>query len=163
MHKFVITLVATGSALAFASPAAAQYYPGQQSYGHRYDSNNDAARIHQIGRRIERLNRQIQNLGRADILNARQERSLSLESRDLGYQLRAAGRNGFNFREQRFVEARLASLEQRVHSVSAYRNRGSYNDYNGYSGAQHRDRNRDRGEDRYNRDREDRDGDRDDD
>ena len=126
MQKFVITLAAAGTALAFASPAAAQYSRGQQSYGYRYDNNNSAARIHEIGRRIERLNRQIQDLGRARIINARQERSLSLESRDLGYQLQAAGRNGFDVREQRFVEARLASLEQRVQSVSAYGNRGRH-------------------------------------
>jgi len=151
MHKFVITLAAAGSALAFASPAAAQYYPSQQSYGYGYANNNYAARIHEIGRRIERLNRQIQDLGRADIINAREERSLSLESRDLGYQLQAAGRNGFDFREQQFIETRLASLEQRVQSVSAYGNRGRYNN----NGDQYRGRNRDRGDDRYDRNGDD--------
>lgn len=163
MHKLVFTLAVAGSVLVFASPAAAQYYPRQQSYGYGYDNNNYAARVHEIGRRIERLNRQIQGLGRADIIDARQERSLSLESRDLGYQLQAASRNGFDFREQQFIEARLANLEQRVQSVSAYGNGARYNGYNGYNGSQYRDRNRDRGEHRYERNREHRDGDRDDD
>ncbi len=147
MRKFVISLAAAGAALAIATPAAAQYYPGQQygaPYGNAYGYNNNG-HIRSLQVRIDRLQRQISQLDRRNILTNREARRLRDESRDLERRLYSNARNGLSPREAQNIEYRIARLEQRIRYEATDGRRFGNNGYNsGYY-----DRDRDGRDDRY--------------
>ena len=68
MRKVLISLAAAGSALAFATPAAAQYYPQAQPYGqpYGYGYNNNYGQVRALQARINQVQRQIERLDRRD-------------------------------------------------------------------------------------------------
>ena len=152
MRKSVLALVAAGSALAVATPAAAQYYPQSRDYGYNgygrsygYDRGyGDASGLH---RRIVNV------LNSIDGVRSSQRERLRYEAINLDRQLRYASRNGLNPYEAQNFNVRIGQLERRLQYASYGRYRGNgYNGYNGYNGS-NRDRDRDGRDDRWEDDR----------
>jgi hypothetical protein len=151
MRKFVISLVAAGSALAFATPAAAQYYPAPPPpaygapYGNAYGYNN-FGQVRALQVRINGIERQINRLDRRNRIGDREADRLRREANRIERRLRSVGRNGLNPYEANDIHRRVAVLEQRVQfAVSHGWNRyGSRYGWNSYS-----DRDRDGRNDRF--------------
>jgi len=162
MRKILISVVAAASALAFAAPASAQYYPGpQQPYGNAYGYNN-YGHVRSLQAHIDQVQRQISRLDRRNILSEREADRLRHESREIERQLRYMARNGLGPNEANLIHRRIARLEQRVAYEARDGNRyaGRY-DRDGWSDRDHDGRN-DRWEDDRGRDHDGR-RDRDDD
>lgn len=159
MRKVLISLAAAGSALAFATPAAAQYYPqpygyGGQSYGNGYGFNN-YGQVRSLQVRIDMIERQIRRLDRSDRIGDRQADRLRDEANRIENRLHRAARYGLNPYEARDIQIRIARLEQQVrYSLAGRYGRGGYgwNGYNGYGNTGY-DRDRDGRDDRYENDR----------
>jgi hypothetical protein len=156
MRKFVIALTAAGSALAFASPAVAQYYPQTQSYGYGGQpygnpyGYNGFGQVQQLQQRIDALQNRIRWMDRANVIHDRSADRLKDEARDIEKQLRRSARYGLNPYALNNLQLRVARLEQRVQMASGRFGRGSYG-YNGYNGRDYGDwdRDHDRRDDRY--------------
>src|SRR3954464_8441561 len=157
MRKFVISLAAAGTALAFASPASAQYYPQPQQrhggYGAQpYGNNNGYGQVRSLQARIDRIEYQIQRFDRRDQIRNRSADQLRREARSIEKRLRSSSRYGLNPYEVNDIERRIARLEQRVQYAMGHNyNRYGYNGYN--NGGYNVDRDRDGRDDRYEDDR----------
>jgi len=143
MRKVLISLAAAGTALAFATPASAQYYPQPQPYGgynngYGYNGyNNGYGQVRSLQFRIDAVERQIRQLDRRDAIRDRSADRLQDEAQRIEKRLHRAQRYGLNGYEANDIQARIANLEQRVRYAVA-NNYGRYG--NGYYG---RDRDRD--------------------
>jgi hypothetical protein len=162
MRKLIATLTAAGTALAFATPAAAQYYPQPYAqpygysapYGNAYGHNN-YGQMRSLRVRINMVERQINQLDRRDRIRNRTADRLRDEANRIERRLWNAGRDGLNPYEASDIEIRIARLEQRVRYslASGYgRNGYGWNGYNGYGNGYY-DRDRDGRDDRYENDR----------
>ena len=126
MRKFLILAATAASALAVATPAAAQWYPPQYNnyppqYGNGgYGGYNDYGNLQY---RIDRLQNHIAQFDRANVISNREARSLRAATFDLERQLRYGGGGAYG------VERRLAQLEQRVDYIASRTRYGRY----GYS------------------------------
>lgn len=129
MRKFLILAATAASALAVATPAAAQYYPPQYSnyppqygYGGYGGYNNGYGNLQY---RIDRLQNHIAQFDRANVISNSEARNLRAATYDLERQLRYGG-GAYN------VERRLAQLEQRVDYIASRTrySRYGYRDYN---------------------------------
>lgn len=158
MRKFVISLAAAGTALAFATPSAAQYYPQPQGYGYGYNGygQNNYGQVRALKARIDGIQRQIENLRARRAITRNEASNLRSESRDLEQRLYRIGRNGLNSYEMRNVEYRIARLEQHVRRDATDGrgwNRGygsnGYNNATGYYANRDGDHDRDGRDDRY--------------
>ena len=156
MRKFVIALAAAGSALAFASPASAQYYPQPQPYAQPYGYGgqgyngygyNGFGQVQQLQQRIDALQNRIRFMDRANVIRDHSADRLKDEARDIEKRLRKSSRHGLNPYELNNLQARIARLEQRV-QIASSRLGGRY----GYNGGYHNDRDRDGRDDRYEND-----------
>jgi len=162
MRKVIFTLAAAGSALAFAAPASAQYFPAAQPYGNAYGYNNyGQTRALQV--RIDRIERQIDRLDRRDRVRDRSADVLRREANGIENRLRRSARGGLNPYEANDIQMRIARLEQRVQWAANQRGNGyGYgNGHNGWNADRDRDGRDDRGERHRDRDGDHR-GDRDD-
>jgi len=139
MRNLLLGLVAAGSALAVASPAAAQYYPGQPGYGHGY--NNGWGQVRSLQVRIDAVERQIRRLDRRDRIRDNPADRLRAEANDIERRLHRVSRNGLNPYEANEINARIARLEQRVQYAVA-------NNYGRYGNRGWSDRDRDGRNDR---------------
>lgn len=154
MRKLMISLAAAGTALAFATPAAAQYYPQQPQpygYGNGYNNGyNSYGQVRALQARIDALQNQIRYLGRGYGGRDNSADRLREESRNLERRLRQASRFGLNPYEANDIQRRIAMLEQRVQYASAGRyGRGGYGYNNDHGNSYYGDRDRDdRGSDR---------------
>ena len=158
MRTFLISLAATASALAVATPASAQYFPQPQGYAYGYQDKY--GQVRRLQARIDQIQRQISRLDRRNILSEREARRLRHDSRELERRLRFAARNGLHPQERFEIERRLARLEHRLWRDARDGNRFGHN---AYSGGFY-DRDRDGRDDRWEHDRRrDRDDDDDDD
>jgi hypothetical protein len=158
MRKLIISLAAAGAALAFASPAAAQYYP-QQNYGQSYGYNqnygygqnygyngygqNNYGQVRALQARLSAVQWQINRVIRYNG-GGRTER-LREQAQRIQYRLNQASRSGLNPYEANEISTRIARLESQVQYLGG--NRYGRNGY-GYNG-------------QYGYDRDDRDNDRD--
>jgi len=158
MRKLMISLAAAGAALAIATPAAAQYYPGQYGapYGNAYGYNNNWGQVRSLQVRINAVERQINVLDRRDRIRDRSADRLRDEANSIERRLRHAARDGLNPYEAQDLQVRIARLEQRV-QYSLARGYGRYGYNNGYNGygnnGGYSDRDRDGRDDRYENDR----------
>lgn len=155
MRKILVSLAAAGAALAIASPAAAQYYPGQPygaPYGYGYGFNN-YGQVRSLQYRIDNIERQINRLDRYNRVGDRAADGLRREANRIEDRLHRAARFGLNPYEANDIQVRIARLEQRVQYASAYGGRYGYNGYNGYYGDRDRDHDGDRDRDDW-RDRD---------
>jgi hypothetical protein len=146
MRKVLLGLVAAGTALAAASPAAAQYYPGQPAYGapygHAYGYNAGWGQVRALQVRIDAVERQIRVLDRRDRIRDDRADRLRAEANEIERQLHRRGRNGLSPYEANEISARIARLEQRVQYAVA-------NNYGRYGNRGWSDRDRDGRNDRY--------------
>ncbi|GAA4744575.1 hypothetical protein GCM10023264_07320 [Sphingomonas daechungensis] len=138
MRKLTLVLAAAGSALAIATPAAAQYYPqpygNDRGYGNEYGYNRGYADAGGLHRRIENVLKSIDGI-RPDM-----RRQIYSEAIGLDRALRMASRNGLNPWEAREFDQRIYQLEIRQGRSSW--NRGGR--YGGYDDRYYRDDRRDR-------------------
>jgi hypothetical protein len=137
MRKLVICLAAAGSALAVATPAAAQYYPAPQQYGYGYGNGYNGGynsgygnfgQVRALQQRIDRIEYQIRMLDRRDRIRDDSADRLREEANRLEGRLHRAARYGLNGYEARDIQVRIARLEQRVQYAANRWGRG----YNGY-------------------------------
>jgi vacuolar-type H+-ATPase catalytic subunit A/Vma1 len=173
MRKLIIGCALAASALTIAAPAAAQYYPQQQTYGsnqgynqgynqnYGYNQNNRGdARI--LIARVDQVRQQIRQLGRSGALSRQEAYRLDAEAQQLRNQVRQSAYNGIDQREQWQLQRQIQRLEQRVSRNATDRNgrygRGSgFGNQNQYGQQYGNWQNRDG--DRRDGDREDRDND----
>ncbi len=156
MRKLIVSLAATGAVIAFAAPAAAQYYPQQQPYaqpygapyGNAYGYNNNG-QVRALFVRLNAIERQINQLDRRDRVRDNTADRLRSEASKIERKLRSASRNGLNAYEANSIQIRIARLEQQVR-YSVANNNGRWNSNNGYNNY---DRDRDGRDDRYEDDR----------
>jgi Spy/CpxP family protein refolding chaperone len=120
MRKVLISLAAAATALAFASPASAQYYPQPENqpfgYGNAYNGygQGNYGQVRAFQARIDAIQKQIRQLDRRDMIRDGSADRLKNESREIERRLRAIGRNGLNGYEANDIHSRIARLEQRV-------------------------------------------------
>jgi hypothetical protein len=143
MRKLMISLAAAGTVLAFATPAAAQYYP-QQSYGQQYGGyghngygNNGWGQVRALQARVDSVEYQIRRLDRRDVIRDDSADRLRDDAQRIENRLHRAARNGLNPYEANEIQARIANLEQRVRYAVSYGN--------GRRGYGYGDRDRDHG------------------
>jgi predicted RNase H-like nuclease (RuvC/YqgF family) len=127
MRKFLIPAAIAASALTIAAPAAAQWAPAPH-YGQGYGYNNNYGHVRSLQVRIDRLQREIRQLDRRNIISNREAARLMDDSRDLERRLRRNARDGYglNRNEARAVEVRLANLERRLFRDARDGNRWGY-------------------------------------
>jgi hypothetical protein len=133
MRKFVLALVAAGSAIAVAAPASAQYYPQPRGNGYGY---NNWGQVRALQARLHAVERQVRFLDRRDVVGERRSDRMREEVDRIEDRLRRVSRNGLNPYEANDISARISRLEQRIQYAAG--NRGEY-----------RDRDRDGRNDRY--------------
>lgn len=161
MRNMIISLAAAASALAVASPAAAQWgqYPAPQGYGYGYGQqqhNYGQVRVLQV--RVQQLRDMIHRLDRRDRLSNREARRLDRHAVELQRRIHAAAYRGLNRRERFEIERRIEGLRQAIRYEARDGNRWGWNGHDGYSNGYGYYGARYRGDDR----RGDRDGDDDD-
>ena len=149
MRKFLISATLVASSLAIAAPAAAQWaQPRGNAYGY---NNNNYGQVRSLMVRVNRIEQQINQLDRRNILSNREADRLRREANSLERRLAQTSRGGLNGYEARDIQVRIARLEQNVRYQASDGNRqanGNYGgSYNGY------DRDRDGRDDRYEDDR----------
>jgi hypothetical protein len=118
MRRFLISVCAATSVVAFAAPASAQYATPRQGYAH-----NNYGQVRSLQVRIDAIQRQINRLDQRRILSNREARELRAESRELENRLRFASRNGLTRSERYSIERRIVRLEQRVQREANDRDR----------------------------------------
>lgn len=145
MRKFLISAAVAAGAMTISAPAAAQWAPAPP-YGNAYGyGHNNHGQFRSMQVRIDRLQREIRQLDRRNIITNREAARLMNDSRDLERRLFRSARNGLNFNEIRAVEVRLARLEQRLARDAR--------DGNRWGNRQYSDRDRDGRNDRWEDDR----------
>lgn len=145
MRNLTLMIAAAGTALAFAAPASAQYFPQPQqqpAYGYNSGYNgynhNGYGQLRSMQARIDGVQRQIQQLKARRMISRNEANGLRSESRNLEYQLARAGRYGLNPNEARTIEYGIARLERHVAREArdgrgnGYGRTGYSNGYNGY-------------------------------
>ena len=120
MRKFLIPIVAAGSALAFAAPASAQYarhwvppvYNYQPyNYGNGWSYHAFANSMQQ---RVERVRRDIRAMQAQRILSWGEARSLEQQAANIQRHIYNRSRNGIQPNDARVLERQIRNLEFRV-------------------------------------------------
>jgi hypothetical protein len=120
MRKFLISMVAAGSALAFAAPATAQYAQvwappvyNYQPYNFNYGFNgyNFARSMHD---RVQRIRGDIRVMQSRRVLSYNEARRLDREAVGVERKIARASRYGINAYEARNVENSIRRLERHV-------------------------------------------------
>lgn len=126
MRTALMTIAAAASALAFAAPASAQYFPAPGHVvpgyvvpryvapGYSYGYRASYGQVRYLQARIDQLQWRINQLDRRNILSGREARQLRRDAWELERRLRVASRYGLHPAERYQVEARLARLERRL-------------------------------------------------
>jgi hypothetical protein len=132
MRKFVLSLAAAGAALIAASPAVAQYYPGQQPAPYGYGYGYGFGQVRALQARIDNVERQINRLDRRDRIGDRSADRLRDEADRIEDRLHRSARRGLNPYEMNVIQQRIARLEQRVqYSLANGYGRYGYGDRDG--------------------------------
>ena len=147
MRKFLISAAVAASALAVASPAAAQYYPQpqrsgynqgyNQGYGYQnnwlFDFGNQRyARMMQD--RVQRIRYDIRQMGAQRVLSRTESRQLDNQARLLQDRIFRSSRNGVNRNEARNIDRSVRRLEERVvREASDWNRRPGVRRYNAYN------------------------------
>jgi hypothetical protein len=120
MRKFLIPIIAAGTALGFSAPASAQvrvqWVPpvyNYQPYNYGYGFNN--VRFAQsMQARAHRLRNDIHTMQLRRVLSYNEARSLDSQARNLEHRIYRASRNGINPNEARNLENGIRRLEARI-------------------------------------------------
>ncbi len=155
MRKFIISLATAGAAVAFAAPAAAQYYPQPQPYGQPYGYGasygnaygyNNRGYIRSLQVRVDQIQRNLSRLAQRRLISSNEYRNRNQEARDIERRLHRDARDGRGLTGQEVgqIQNRIARLEQKIARDTRDGGRLGYNSgYNTY------DRDRDGRDDRY--------------
>ena len=163
MRKLMISLAAAGAAVAFATPAAAQYYPQPQPYGQPYGYGapygnaygyNNRGQVRSLQVRVDRIQRDLRRLVQVRAISPNEFRNRNEDARDIERRLRRDARDGRGLNQQEVyqLERRIARLEQRIARdvrdgrLTGFGNYNTYGQGYGYNGY---DRDRDGRDDRY--------------
>jgi hypothetical protein len=117
MRKFLIPIIAAGSALSLAVPAAAQqwapptYRYAPYNYGYGFSGINFARSMQA---RVQRVRSDIRTMQMRRVLSWREASNLDNQARGLERRIFRASRNGISPREARNLEGGLRNLEYRV-------------------------------------------------
>src|SRR3954453_4688328 len=116
MRKFLIPILAAGSALATAAPASAQWAPPVYRYqpynfGYGFSGINFARAMEG---RVQRIRGDIRAMEFRRILGRGEARSLDIQARNLQHRIVRASRYGINPIEARNIEIGIRRLEVRV-------------------------------------------------
>ena len=152
MRNFIIAIAAGASALAVATPAAAQYYqpaPYGAPYGNAYGYNN-YGQVRSLQVRVNNLQRRIERLDSRDRISEREARRIREDARDLERRLYRVSRNGLAPQEYAQIDYRIRRLEQRLRIDARDGNRWDRRDNDDRRWS---DRDRDGRNDRYEDDR----------
>lgn len=114
MRKIVLSLAAAGAALAMASPAAAQYYPGRPVPAPGYGYGYGYGQVRELQQRLDNIERQIDRLDRRDRIGDRAANRLRDEANRIDERLHRRARGGLDPREAGDIQYRLQRLEQQV-------------------------------------------------
>ncbi len=139
MRKLLISAAAAVSALAVATPAAAQWMPQPVGYGSAYGYGNPG-QAQALQAQIGQLRMQIRQLGMSNMLSRGEFRRLDWEAGSLDQRVRAAAFNGMSPREGYDIQRRIARLQQRIQLAMYNGNRrygygsGAYGGYGYGSG-----------------------------
>jgi hypothetical protein len=125
MRKLLVSLVAASTAFAFATPAAAQYFPPQRAYGYGYNNGG------QYQRDLQQLRYQMDNLARSGRLTGREARDLQLDLRGAEQMIYRAGRNGIQPWQARRIEQQINSIRYELRRY-ADNDGNRYNRYDRY-------------------------------
>ncbi|MEO7635272.1 MAG: hypothetical protein ABIS38_06465 [Sphingomicrobium sp.] len=165
MRKVLISIAAAGTALAFATPASAQYFPqSQPGYGYGYNqggyNRGGYGQVRMLQARVDRIQGQLDRLAQQRAISRGEYRALHGDSHRIESRLRQVASYGLDQRERYDIERRIARLEQRiVYEARDGRGWGRGGDYHagngGYYGqsAYRYDQDRDGLDDRYEDDR----------
>src|SRR6476619_4979755 len=105
MRKLIVSVAAAGAVLAFATPAAAQYYPQPQPYGQPYGYGapygnaygyNNYGQVRPLQVRVDAIQRQIRMLDRRNVIRDNSADRLRRDANAIERRLRSAARNGLN-------------------------------------------------------------------
>lgn len=114
MRKMIFTLAAAGAALAVASPAGAQYYPGPQpGPGYGYGHGN-WQQVRELRARIDMIKGQIVRLDHREAIGNRAADRLMHEANEIDRRLRDRARDRLDPREAGDIQYRVQRLEQQV-------------------------------------------------
>ena len=122
MRKLLVSFIAAGTALAFATPAAAQWAP-RPAYGapygnaYGYDHNNCAGRWQ---RELQEVRMQMDNLARSGRLTRAEDRDLRNDIRSAERSIYRSGRDGIGWREARQIDERIARIRYELRRYSDY-------------------------------------------
>jgi hypothetical protein len=119
MRKFLIPIIAAGSALAVAAPATAQYVqwapPVYQynpyNYGYNFNGINFAR---SMADRVQRVRADIRVMRDRRVLSRGEARSLDVQAENLQRRIFRAQRHGISAREARSLETQIFNLQRRV-------------------------------------------------
>ncbi len=127
MRKFLIPAAIAAGALTITAPAAAQWAPTPH-YGQGYGYNNNYGHVRSLQVRIDRLQREIRQLDRRNVLTNREAARLLDDARDLERRLYRNARDGrgLTASEARAVEVRLVNIERRLWRDARDGNRWGY-------------------------------------
>ena len=115
MRKVLISLAAAASAVAVATPAAAQYPVPRQGYNQGYGYNN-FGHVRALQARVDRIQRDLSQLARHRMISRNEYRNRQEDARDLERRLRRDARDGRGFTGQEVMQAerRIQRLEQKI-------------------------------------------------
>lgn len=116
MRKLLFSIVAAGSALAFAAPAAAQWAPPvynyqPYNYGRGFTYHSFARSMEQ---RVQRIRADIRQLQARHILSWQEARSLEVQASNIQRHIYRQSRNGIQPGEARRLENQIRNLEFRI-------------------------------------------------
>ncbi len=125
MRKFLISIVAVGSVLAYVAPASAQswapptYNYPPYHYGYGFNGLNFARAMQ---RRVVRIRRDVRSLQARHIISWQEARSLENQAITVQERIWRASRNGIQPGEARRLESAIRRLEYRVSHEATERN-----------------------------------------
>ena len=156
MRKFIIAIAAGASALAVATPAAAQYYQGNPGYGYNNGYGYGRAnygQVRSLQARVNNLQRQIDRLAQRRAITRDEHNGLQRDARQVERRLYNSGRNGLSGREFAEIQNRISWLERRISNEVRDGRRWGSNDRRWDNDRRWSDRDRDGRNDRYEDDR----------
>ncbi len=155
MRKFLISAAVAATALAVASPAAAQWYPQQQQqgygapYGYGYGYNNNYGQARRLQAQIDSIQRTITRFDRGNQISNSKARALRYRTLMLERQLRTAAYRGLSRNESNVMAQRIAQLGWQVNAEGYGGRRWSGNDRRWDRDGRGRDHRYDREHDRW--------------
>lgn len=129
MRTALFTIAAAASALAFATPASAQWYPQPPGYAYGYYNQGVA---HRLDARVEMLRRHVFNMHQRRLLSPYEAQRLDRNAISIKNRIWRSARNGLSRSELRSLDRRIDRLERRVRIEVARNSRYRVPRYYGY-------------------------------